>query len=147
MNYLDAKRVELIYEMPLAEVLLNSTTASIRQPRYASLTMSSGTGERSGSADILGTASRLMHAQPARLPRQQPKRGRMVCERLRKEIPASNLKLPSRRQSVVLSSARETIVFRKDVIWQVLWLAIFSQAQAAGKTEGRQEADEDGRKR
>ncbi len=47
MNYLDAKRVELIYEMPLAEVLLNSTTAS--NPSAAAMplltTMSSGTGE------------------------------------------------------------------------------------------------------
>jgi GTP-binding protein LepA len=119
MNYLDEKRVELIYEMPLAEVLFE----------FYDRLKSVSRGYASFDYHVIGYRRTdlvrldiLVNGEPVDALSQLVFRGnaqiraRQVCERLKDEIPRQMFKIPI--QGAVGGSiiARETIsAFRKDV--------------------------------
>ncbi|MFA5514620.1 MAG: translation elongation factor 4, partial [Sphaerochaetaceae bacterium] len=119
MNYLDAKRVELIYEMPLAEVLfefydrLKSVSRGYASFDYHVI------GYRKTDLvrlDILvngepvDALSQLVFKDNAR------NRAKHACERLREEIPRQMFRIPIQGAIGGNIIARETIsAFRKDV--------------------------------
>jgi len=119
MNYLDEKRVELVYEMPLAEVLFE----------FYDRLKSVSRGYASFDYHVIGYRKTdlvrldiLVNGEPVDALSQlvfrdsAQSRARQVCERLREEIPRQMFKIPI--QGAVGGSivARETIsAFRKDV--------------------------------
>ncbi|MFA6689163.1 MAG: translation elongation factor 4 [Sphaerochaetaceae bacterium] len=119
MNYLDEKRVEMIYEMPLAEVLFE----------FYDRLKSISRGYASFDYQVIGYRKTdlvrmdiLVNGEPVDALSQLvfrgnvQARGRMVCERLKDEIPRQQFKIPI--QAAVGGSivSRETIsAFRKDV--------------------------------
>lgn len=119
MNYLDAKRVELIYEMPLAEVLFE----------FYDRLKSVSRGYASFDYDVIGYRRTdlvrldiLVNGEPVDALSQlvfrgnSQKRGRTVCERLRKEIPRQQFKIAIQAAIGGTIISRETIsAFRKDV--------------------------------
>lgn len=119
MNYLDEKRVELIYEMPLAEVLFE----------FYDRLKSVSRGYASFDYDVIGYRRTdlvrldvLVNGEPVDALSQlvfrgnSQKRGRMVCERLRKEIPRQQFKIAIQAAIGGTIISRETIsAFRKDV--------------------------------
>ncbi len=119
MNYLDEKRVELRYDMPLSEVLFEFYDRLKSVSRgYASFDYQVIGHKRTDLVrlDILvngepvDALSQLVFKGNAQL------RGRQVCERLKDEIPRQQFKIPI--QAAIGSSiiARETIsAYRKDV--------------------------------
>ncbi len=119
MNYLDEKRVELRYDMPLSEVLFEFYDRLKSVSRgYASFDYQVIGHKRTDLVrlDILvngepvDALSQLVYKGNAQM------RGRIVCERLKDEIPRQQFKIPI--QAAIGSSiiARETIsAFRKDV--------------------------------
>lgn len=119
MNYLDTKRVELIYEMPLAEILFDfyDRLKSISRG-YASFDYTV-IGEKrtdlvrmeilvnSEPVDALSTLVFRANAQT---------RGRQIVERLQKEIPRQQFKIAIQAAIGGTIVARETVnAFRKDV--------------------------------
>ncbi|MBN2651984.1 MAG: elongation factor 4 [Spirochaetales bacterium] len=119
MNYLDTKRVELVYEIPLAEVLYDfyDTLKSISRG-YASFDYEVIDLRETNlvKVDILvnGEAvdalSLLVHKQNAEY------RARVVCKKLREEIPRHQFKIPIQGSIGTKVIARETIsAMRKDV--------------------------------
>ena len=119
MNYLDEKRVELIYEMPLAEVLFDfyDRLKSISRG-YASFDYSVNGYKRTELVrlDILvngepvDALSQLVYKGNAQA------RGRVVCERLKKEIPRQQFKIAIQAAIGGQIISRETVsAFRKDV--------------------------------
>ncbi|MDD3823854.1 MAG: translation elongation factor 4 [Sphaerochaetaceae bacterium] len=119
MNYLDEKRVELIYEMPLAEVLfefydrLKSVSRGYASFDYHVIGYRKTDLVRLDilvNGEAVDALSQLVFRDNAQT------RARQVCERLREEIPRQMFKIPI--QGAVGGSiiARETIsAFRKDV--------------------------------
>ncbi|NLZ76408.1 MAG: elongation factor 4, partial [Spirochaetales bacterium] len=119
MNYLDEKRVELIYEMPLSEVLFE----------FYDRLKSVSRGYASFDYDVIGYRRTdlvrldiLVNGEPVDALSQlvfrgnSQKRGRMVCERLRKEIPRQQFKIAIQAAIGGTIISRETIsAFRKDV--------------------------------
>jgi GTP-binding protein LepA len=119
MNYLDEKRIELIYEMPLAEVLFE----------FYDRLKSVSRGYASFDYHVIGYRETdlvrldiLVNGEPVDALSQLVFRGsaqtraRQVCERLKEEIPRQMFKIPI--QGAVGGSiiARETInAMRKDV--------------------------------
>ncbi len=119
MNYLDTKRVELIYEMPLSEILFDfyDRLKSISRG-YASFDYTV-IGEKrtdlvrmeilvnSEPVDALSTLVFRANAQT---------RGRQIVERLQKEIPRQQFKIAIQAAIGGTIVARETVnAFRKDV--------------------------------
>ncbi|TCW62399.1 translation elongation factor 4 [Treponema sp. J25] len=120
MTYLDEKRVELIYEMPLAEVLFD----------FYDKLKSISRGYASFDYDIIGykptelvkldilingkavdALSQLVFKGNAY------ERARTVCERLRDEIPRHQFKIPIQGAIGSQIIARETVnAYRKDVL-------------------------------
>jgi len=119
MNYLDEKRVELIYDMPLAEVLFDFYDRLKSLSRgYASFDYEVGEYKRTDLAklDILvngetvDALAQLVHRENAQ------SRGRTVCKKLRDEIPKQQFKIPLQAAIGTTIIARETIsALRKDV--------------------------------
>jgi GTP-binding protein LepA len=120
MTYLDEKRVELIYDMPLAEVLFDfyDRLKSISRG-YASFDydISDYKTTELAKMDILlnGKAvdalSQLVYKPSAY------DRARHVCERLRDEIPRQQFKIPIQGAIGSQVIARETVnALRKDVL-------------------------------
>ena len=119
MNYLDEKRVELIYEMPLAEVLFEFYDRLKSVSRgYASFDYHVIGYRRTNLVrlDILvngepvDALSQLVFRDNAQL------RARQVCERLKDEIPRQMFKIAIQGAIGGSIIARETIsAFRKDV--------------------------------
>jgi GTP-binding protein LepA len=120
MNYLDEKRVELVYNMPLAEVLfdfydrLKSLSHGYASFDYEVAEYKSTELVRMNilvngeSVDALSTLVFKDNAQS---------RGRVVCERLKDELPRQQFKIAI--QAAIGSNiiARETVTpYRKDVI-------------------------------
>ncbi len=119
MNYLDEKRVELMYEMPLAEVLFE----------FYDRLKSVSRGYASFDYDVIGYKRTdlvrldiLVNSEPVDALSQlvfrgnSQRRGRMVCERLRKEIPRQQFKIAIQAAIGGSIISRETIsAFRKDV--------------------------------
>jgi GTP-binding protein LepA len=120
MSYLDEKRVELVYDMPLAEVLfdfydrLKSTSRG-----YASFDYDI-TGYKStelAKLDILLNGKQVDALSQLVFRGRAYDRARMVCERLRDEIPRQQFKIPIQGAIGSQIIARETVnPLRKDVL-------------------------------
>lgn len=119
MNYLDTKRVELIYEMPLSEVLFDfyDRLKSISRG-YASFDYSVIGEKRTDlvrmeilvNGEPVDALSCLVYRGNAQL------RGRQVVERLQKEIPRQQFKIAIQAAIGGMIIARETVnAYRKDV--------------------------------
>ncbi len=119
MNYLDEKRVELIYEMPLAEVLFDfyDRLKSISRG-YASFDYSVIGYKQTElvrldilvNGDSVDALSQLVYKGNAQ------SRGRVVCERLKKEIPRQQFKIAIQAAIGGQIISRETVsAYRKDV--------------------------------
>ncbi len=119
LSYIDEKRVELVYEMPLSEVLFEfyDRLKSISRG-YASFDYEVTGYKRTDLVrmDILvngepvDALSQLVFRQGA------VQRGRQICERLQTEIPRQQFKIPIQAAIGGNIIARETInAYRKDV--------------------------------
>lgn len=119
LTYIDEKRVELVYEMPLSEVLFEfyDRLKSISRG-YASFDYEVTGYKRTDLVrmDILvngepvDALSQLVFRQGA------VQRGRQICERLQTEIPRQQFKIPIQAAIGGNIIARETInAYRKDV--------------------------------
>ncbi|GMO30028.1 MAG: translation elongation factor 4 [Spirochaetaceae bacterium] len=120
MVYLDEKRVELVYEMPLAEVLFD----------FYDKLKSISRGYASFDYDITGYKPTeivkldiMLNGKPVDALSQLVfkdkayERARVVCERLRDEIPRHQFKIPVQGAIGSMIIARETInALRKDVL-------------------------------
>ncbi len=119
MNYLDEKRVELIYEMPLAEVLFDfyDRLKSISRG-YASFDYSV-IGYKATDLvrlDILVNGESVDALSQLVFKGNAQSRGRVVCERLKKEIPRQQFKIAIQAAIGGQIISRETVsAFRKDV--------------------------------
>jgi GTP-binding protein LepA len=120
MTYLDEKRVELVYDMPLAEVLfdfydrLKSTSRG-----YASFDYDI-TGYKPtelAKLDILLNGKAVDALSQLVFKENAYDRARKVCERLRDEIPRQQFKIPIQGAIGGSIIARETVnALRKDVL-------------------------------
>ena len=120
MTYLDEKRVEMVYDMPLAEVLfdfydrLKSTSRG-----YASFDYDI-TGYRPTELvklDILLNGKAVDALAQLVFRENAYDRARKVCERLRDEIPRQQFKIPIQGAIGSQIIARETVnALRKDVL-------------------------------
>ena len=119
MNYLDEKRVELRYDMPLSEVLFEFYDRLKSVSRgYASFDYQVIGHKRTDLVrlDILVNGEPVDALSQLVFKGNAQQRGRVVCERLKDEIPRQQFKIPI--QAAIGSSiiARETIsAYRKDV--------------------------------
>lgn len=119
MNYIDEKRVELVYEMPLSEVLFEfyDRLKSISRG-YASFDYEV-IGYRKTDLvrmDILVNGESVDALSQLVFKDNAYNRGRQVCERLQGEIPRQQFKIPIQAAIGGNIIARETInAFRKDV--------------------------------
>ena len=119
MNYLDEKRVELIYEMPLAEVLfdfydrLKSISRGYASFDYNVIGYKPTELVRMDilvNGDSVDALSQLVFKGNAQ------QRGRVVCERLKKEIPRQQFKIAIQAAIGGQIISRETVsAYRKDV--------------------------------
>ncbi|MFO7730544.1 MAG: translation elongation factor 4 [Spirochaetia bacterium] len=119
MNYLDEKRVEVTYEMPLAEVLFDFYDKLKSVSRgFASFDYEIGPYKRTElvKLDILvngepvDALSQLVHKDNA------VSRARTICRKLKDEIPRQQFKIPLQGTIGNTVIARETInALRKDV--------------------------------
>ncbi|MDR0663126.1 MAG: translation elongation factor 4 [Spirochaetaceae bacterium] len=120
MTYLDEKRVELIYDMPLAEVLFDfyDRLKSISRG-YASFDYDiTGYKETSlAKLDILLNGKAVDALSQLVFKDKAYERARTVCERLCGEIPRQQFKIPVQGAIGSQIIARETInALRKDVL-------------------------------
>ena len=119
MNYLDEKRVELIYEMPLAEVLFEfyDRLKSISRG-YASFDYEVIGHKRTDLVrlDILVNSEPVDALSQLVFKDNAQYRARVVCSRLRGEIPRQQFKIAIQGAIGGSIISRETITaFRKDV--------------------------------
>ncbi|MCA1950633.1 MAG: translation elongation factor 4 [Treponema sp.] len=120
MTYLDEKRVELIYEMPLAEVLFDfyDKLKSISRG-YASFDYDI-TGYKPTELvklDILLNGKVVDALSQLVFKGNAYERARTICERLRDEIPRQQFKIPIQGAIGSQIIARETVnALRKDVL-------------------------------
>ena len=149
-SYPSPGRVEMSFEMPLAEVIYRLLRPP--QDRHPGLrllrlrTASDYRRQRPGEAGHPGErreGGRPVHDRP---PGQGPGGGVQVCDRLKEEIPRQQFKIAiqgaiggkiiSRVHHLGLSQGRHRQVLRRRH---------HPQAQTPGKTAGRQKTHEDGR--
>ncbi len=119
MNYLDEKRVELIYDMPLSEVLFDFYDKLKSVSRgYASFDYEVGEYKPSDlvkldilvNGEVVDALAQLVHREKAE------SRARAVCRKLKDEIPKQQFKIPLQGAIGNTIVARETIsALRKDV--------------------------------
>ena len=119
MNYLDEKRVELTYEMPLAEVLFDfyDRLKSISRG-YASFDYEVIEYKRTDLVrlDILVNGESVDALSQLVFKDNAQSRGRVVCERLKDEIPRQQFKIAIQGAIGGNIISRETIsAYRKDV--------------------------------
>ncbi|MDY0289342.1 MAG: translation elongation factor 4 [Sphaerochaeta sp.] len=119
MNYLDEKRVELVYDMPLAEVLFDfyDRLKSISRG-YASFDYEVQAYKRTDLVrlDILVNGEPVDALSQLVFRGNSQVRGRQVCNRLRGEIPRQQFKIAIQATIGGTIVSRETITaFRKDV--------------------------------
>jgi GTP-binding protein LepA len=119
MNFIDEKRVELIYEMPLAEVLFDFYDRLKSVSRgYASFDYEV-IGYRQTDLvrlDILVNGTVVDALSQLVFRDNAVQRARQVCRKLRSEIPKQQFKIPIQGSIGNNIIARETITaFRKDV--------------------------------
>ncbi|GHV85379.1 elongation factor 4 [Spirochaetia bacterium] len=120
MNYLDEKRVELVYDMPLAEVLfdfydrLKSTSRGYASFDYE---ITDYKTTELAKLDILLNGKQVDALSQLVFRERAYDRARMVCERLRDEIPRQQFKIPIQGSIGSQIIARETVnALRKDVL-------------------------------
>ena len=119
MQYLDTKRVEMTFEMPLSEVLfefydrLKSLSRGYASFDYEIIGYKPTSLVRMDilvNGEIVDALSSLVYSKGAEY------RGRAICERLKDEIPRHQFKIPIQAAIGGTIIARETInAFRKDV--------------------------------
>jgi GTP-binding protein LepA len=119
MNYLDEKRVELVYDMPLAEVLFDfyDRLKSISRG-YASFDYEVNGYKKTDLVrmDILVNAEPVDALSQLVFRGNSQKRGRQVCSRLVGEIPRQQFKIAIQAAVGGTIVSRETInAYRKDV--------------------------------
>ncbi len=119
MNYLDEKRVELVYEMPLSEVLFEfyDRLKSISRG-YASFDYQVIAYKKTDLVrlDILVNGEPVDALSQLVFRASSQSRGRQVCERLKGEIPRQQYKIAIQAAIGGTIVSRETIsAFRKDV--------------------------------
>jgi len=119
MNYLDEKRVELVYDMPLAEVLFDfyDRLKSISRG-YASFDYEVQDYKKTDLVrlDILVNGEPVDALSQLVFRGNSQNRGRQVCNRLRGEIPRQQFKIAIQATIGGTIVSRETITaFRKDV--------------------------------
>ena len=119
MTYLDEKRVELTYDLPLAEVLFDfyDKLKSISRG-YASFDYDLGDYRSTNLArlDILINGSPIDALSSLIFRENAISRARIICKRLREEIPRQQFKIPIQGAIGSQIIARETIsALRKDV--------------------------------
>ncbi len=120
MTYLDEKRVEMVYDMPLAEVLFDfyDRLKSISRG-YASFDydVSSYKPTELAKLDILLNGKIVDALSQLVFRGNAYERARTVCERLRDEIPRQQFKIPIQGAIGSQVIARETVnALRKDVL-------------------------------
>ena len=120
MTYLDEKRVELIYDMPLSEVLFDfyDRLKSISRG-YASFDydISGYKPTELVKLDILLNGKPVDALSQLVFKERAPQRARLVCERLVDEIPRQQFKIPIQGAIGSTIIARETVnALRKDVL-------------------------------
>jgi GTP-binding protein LepA len=120
MSYLDEKRVEIIYDMPLAEVLFDfyDRLKSISRG-YASFDYDITEYKQTALAklDILLNGKAVDALSQLVFRDKAYDRARVVCERLRDEIPRQQFKIPIQGALGSQIIARETVnALRKDVL-------------------------------
>jgi GTP-binding protein LepA len=120
MTYLDEKRVELVYDMPLAEVLFDfyDRLKSISRG-YASFDYDITDYKPTELArlDILLNGKQVDALSQLVYRGNAYDRARMICERLRDEIPRQQFKIPIQGAIGSQIIARETVnALRKDVL-------------------------------
>ncbi|MDR2193042.1 MAG: translation elongation factor 4 [Treponema sp.] len=120
MSYLDEKRVELIYDMPLAEVLFDfyDRLKSISRG-YASFDydITDYKPTELAKLDILLNGKAVDALSQLVFRPNAYNRARIVCERLRDEIPRQQFKIPIQGAIGSQIIARETVnALRKDVL-------------------------------
>ncbi|MDR1507649.1 MAG: translation elongation factor 4 [Treponema sp.] len=120
MSYLDEKRVEIVYDMPLAEVLfdfydhLKSTSRGYASFDYDITDYKSTDLVK---LDILLNGKQVDALSQLVFRGRAYDRARMVCERLRDEIPRQQFKIPIQGSIGSQIIARETVnPLRKDVL-------------------------------
>lgn len=119
LTYLDTKRVEMTFEMPLAEVLfefydrLKSLSRGYASFDYDIIGYKPTSLVRMDilvNGEIVDALSSLVYSKGAEA------RGRAICERLKDDIPRHQFKIPIQAAIGGTVIARETInAFRKDV--------------------------------
>ena len=124
MHYLSAERVQITYDLPLAEIVLDFFDQLKSRTRgYASLDYEL-IGLRPSDLvklDVLLAGDAGRRAVDGRAPRQGLRRGRTLTEKLRKRIPRQQYDVPIQAAIGANVIARETVkAFRKDVIAEVL---------------------------
>lgn len=120
MHYLDEKRVQFTYDLPLNEVIYDFFDALKSKTRgYGSLDYEFKEYRESDlvkldtllNKELIDAFSLIVHRDKAQ------ERGRVICERLRKEIPRQMFAIPIQAAIGGKIIARETIsALRKDVI-------------------------------
>jgi GTP-binding protein LepA len=120
MSYLDEKRVELLYDMPLAEVLFDfyDRLKSISRG-YASFDydVTDYKPTELAKLDILLNGKAVDALSQLVFRPNAYNRARVVCERLRDEIPRQQFKIPIQGAIGSQIIARETVnALRKDVL-------------------------------
>ncbi len=119
LNYLDAKRVEVVYEMPLAEVLYDFYDKLKSCSRgYASFDydVADYRETRLAKLDILVNGKPVDALAQLVFRDNAEARARIICKKLRDEIPRHQFKIPIQGAIGGQIIARETIpALRKDV--------------------------------
>ena len=150
MKYLDEKRVEIHYELPLNEIIYDFFDALKSRTRgFASFDYEIKGYQKSKlvKLDILLNGEVVDALSFIVFEGNAYPRARRICEKLRDNIPRQLFDIPIQAAIGGKIIARETVrALRKDVLAKCYGGDI-TRKEAAGKAKGRQEADEAGRQR